>query len=114
MPRTVRWWKVPTRHMRFTFLIAIFFSGALFAAGKETVTIDFSIKEAQITHKASGFARALSTTEPPQEMLAPLHPLLFRQPALDSPAKYGALAVYPRASALKANVLVLLSEGIKF
>src|SRR6267142_2406180 len=84
------------------------------AAGRETVTIDFSVKGEDITHKASAFARALSTTEPPLEMLSPLHPLLFRQPALDSPAKYGALAVYPRATTLKANVLVLLSEGIKF
>src|SRR5258706_5556927 len=84
------------------------------AAGKETVTIDFAVKEADITHKASAFARGLSTTEPPQEMLSQLHPALFRQPVVDSPAKYGALAIYPRATTLKANVLATLSDGIKF
>ncbi len=94
-------------------LVVVATSRAL-AANKETVTIDFAVKGELIAHKASAFARAISTTEPPQEMLSPLHPILFRQPALDSPAKYGALAIYPRATTLKANVLVLLSEGIKF
>src|SRR3954469_4427388 len=70
------------------------------AAGKETVTIDFAVKGEPITHKASGFARALTLTEPPQDMLAQLHPIFYRQPALDSPAKYGALAIYPRAHAM--------------
>src|SRR4051812_49903662 len=102
--------------MKISSLIAmtLIIAAHAFAAAKETVTIDFAVKQEQITHKASGFARAISTTEPPQEMLSQLHPLLFRQPALDNPAKYGALAIYPRAAALKANVQVLLSEGIKF
>src|SRR5258705_12226949 len=108
-------------NMRFTstsrlLVVAVMFALAsiTLAAGKETVTIDFAVKEADITHKASGFARGLSTTEPPQEMLSQLHPALFRQPVFDSPAKYGALAIYPRATTLKANVLATLSDGIKF
>src|SRR5438034_1186793 len=55
------------------------------AATKETVAIDFAVKGEPITHKASGFARALTLTEPPQDMLSQLRPVFFRQPALDSP-----------------------------
>ena len=90
------------------------FASLALAAGKETVTIDFAAKGEQITHKASGFARGLTLTEPPQEMLAQLRPVFFRQPALDSPAKYGALAIYPRARAMNAAVMAILSEGVKF
>ena len=47
-------------------------------------------------------------------MLAQLRPTFFRQPALDSPAKYGALAIYPRARAMNATVMATLSDGVKF
>src|SRR5438552_13935626 len=70
------------------------------AATKETVTIDLAVKGEPITHKAAGFARGLTLTDPPQDMLASLHPIFFRQPALDSPAKYSAMAIYPRAKNL--------------
>src|SRR5256886_14284843 len=89
-------------------------SARALAAGKETVTVDFAAKGEPITHKASGFARGLTLTEPPQEMLAQLRPTFFRQPALDSPAKYGALAIYPRARAINATVMATLSDGVKF
>ncbi|HEV8605920.1 MAG TPA: hypothetical protein VGQ99_11165 [Tepidisphaeraceae bacterium] len=97
-------------------VVAILFALAsiTLAAGKETVTIDFAAKGEEITHKASGFARALTLTDPPQEMLAGLRPVFFRQPALDSPAKYGALAVYPRSKSLNATESALLSDGVKF
>src|SRR5689334_23263105 len=94
-------------------LMGVLASHAL-AATKETVTIDFAAKGEPITHKASGFARCLTITEPPQNMLAQLHPGFFRQPALDSPAKYGAPAIYPRARAMNATVMAVLSEGVKF
>src|SRR5689334_19169895 len=84
--------------MRFYRLLILIFSftSFTFAATKETVAIDLAVKGENITHKAAGFARALTLTEPPQDMLAALHPVFFRQPALDSPAKYGAMAIYPR------------------
>src|SRR5437868_3823244 len=85
-----------------------------FAATKETVTIDLAVRGEPITHKASGFSRGLTLTEPPQDMLAALHPAFFRQPALDSPAKYGALTIYPRAKTLNATIMATLSDGIKF
>src|SRR3954463_13924744 len=89
-------------------------SGHAFAASKETVTIDLAAKGEEITHKAAGFARGLTLTEPPQDMLAQLHPVLFRQPATDTPAKYGALSIYPRAKKLDAAVMAILSDGVKF
>jgi hypothetical protein len=94
--------------------VVILISSRAFAATKETVTIDFAIKGEPITHKASGFARGLTLTEPPPDMLAQLRPVFFRQPALDSPAKYGATAIYPRARAMNATVMAILSDGVKF
>jgi hypothetical protein len=104
-----------TRTLRL--LVFVLFSSVgsfALAATKETVTIDLAVKSETITHKASAFARSLSLTEPPQDTLAPLHPIFFRQPALDSPAKYGALTVYPRAKSLNATVMATLSDGVKF
>ena len=98
----------------FSGVIALQWAVLALAAGKETVTIDFAVKNEPITHKASGFARGLTLTDPPQDMLAQLHPVFFRQPALDSPAKYGALTIYPRAKSLNATVEALLSDGVKF
>ena len=104
-----------SRTLRLFALAFIFASAArALAASKETITIDFAVKSEPITHKAAGFARALTLTEPPQEMLAGLRPVFFRQPALDSPAKYGALAIYPRAKNLNSTVMATLSDGIKF
>src|SRR4051812_36887383 len=101
-----------TRCLDVIWLLA--FASVAFAASKETVTIDFAVKSENITHKAAGFARALTLTEPPQEMLGALHPVFLRQPALDTPAKYGALAIYPRAKNLNAAVMATLSDGLKF
>src|SRR5438132_6336214 len=84
------------------------------AATKEIVTIDFAVKGDPITHKAAGFGRGLTFTEPPQEMLASLHPVLFRQPSHDTPAKYSALAIYPRARSMNATVMATLSDGLTF
>src|SRR4051812_46858654 len=85
---------------QFSLVIILCWCSLAFAASKETVTIDFAVKSEPITHKSAAFARGLTLTEPPQDMLAALHPVFFRQPALDAPAKYGALAIYPRAKNL--------------
>ena len=104
----------PSRCRLLPVVIQFVFASIALAATKETVTIDFAAKGEPISHKAAGFARTLTLTEPPQDMLASLHPVFFRQPALDIPAKYGALAIYPRAKNLNATVMATLSDGLKF
>src|SRR5687767_4299622 len=90
------------------------FGSILFAAAKETVTIDFAVKGEPITHKAAGFARALTLKDPPQDILEQIQPVFFRQPALDAPAKYSASTVFPRARSMNAAMGAVLSDGVKF
>lgn len=80
----------------------------------EVVSIDLSKDDGPLMHRAAGFVRGIAIQEPTDNLLLPLRPTFFRQPAVDAPAKYGALAVRDRASAMNAKMHAVLSGGVGF
>ncbi len=70
--------------------------------GAPTVVVDLSRPLRQVTRCATGAHWGLSATAPPLDLLTPLRPTVFRQPATLGPenAGLGALDVRTRAQAL--------------
>jgi hypothetical protein len=80
----------------------------------EVVSIDLSKDDGPLTHRAAGFVRGIAIQDPADNLLLPLRPSFFRQPAIDAPPKYGALAVRDRTTAMGAKVHAVLSGGVGF
>ncbi len=77
------------------------------AAGTQTATVDLGVSKGPVTYRATGFLnRSLNSTDPPDALVTPLKPRLFRV-GYD----LGTLdQVYPRAVANGAVVQRLLSD----
>jgi len=74
----------------------------------ETVVVDLSSDEGPVTHRASGFLHGMSADEPPDRLVAPLKPKLFRDWA-EGPA--GAFATNPRVRRLEARQQLVVSDS---
>jgi xylan 1,4-beta-xylosidase len=74
----------------------------------EKVTVDLSRDLGPVTYRASGFLHGMTATDPPQELVAPLKPKLFRNQA-EGPA--GTFATYSRVKALGARSQLVVSDS---
>src|SRR4030095_11092789 len=60
------------------------------APKSETLTVELGADAGPVTHRASGFCRALTPQEPPQAIIEPLRPQLLRQPIRAGGGRYDA------------------------
>ena len=74
----------------------------------ETVIVDLAVDEGPITYRASGFLHGMTGDEPPDHLVAPLKPKLFRDWA-DGPV--GAFATNPRVQRLGARQQLVVSDS---
>ena len=75
-------------------------AGSSAAAAPEIVVVDLSSDEGSVTYRASGFLHGMTADEPPDRLVAPLKPKLFRDWA-EGPA--GAFATNRRVRRLGAH-----------
>lgn len=72
----------------------------------ETVTVDLAISEGAPTYIGSGFLHGMTPTTPPDSMVNPLKPKLFRCAEWSQ-----CFQIYPRAKALGARLQLVLSDS---
>lgn len=78
------------------------------AGQAESVAVDFSADLGPATYRASGFLHGMAAKDPPQEMVEPLKPKLFRNQA-EGPR--GTFATYDRVKALGARSQLVVSDS---
>jgi len=81
------------------------------AAGKWNLKVDLAREIGPATFRASGFLHGMSKDEPPDELIRPLKPRLFRDRLTWRKGTCGVLGVHERVKALGATHMWVVSDS---
>ncbi len=97
--------------MRLSLALLVFFLSARVANGAtvERVNVDLNQLGPALEYRASGFLHSITRNSPPDDLIAPLKPRLFRSRHIGADA--GVFLLYPRMTRMGAAIQLVMSDG---
>ena len=89
--------------------IGLVFAALAAVARAEQVSVDFQSSIRPLTHAGSGFLHSFSTTAPPDNLIVPIKPQLFR--SYPESGNTGIFPTYDRATAMSADTQIVVSDA---